>query len=38
MIVRLVSYSPDGEKVVAIAAKMSRSRKGWDYHEKEMTD
>ncbi|MEM0362343.1 MAG: FAD-dependent thymidylate synthase [Sulfolobaceae archaeon] len=38
MIVRLVSYSPDGEKVVAIAAKMSRSRKGWDYHEKEMSD
>ena len=38
MIARLVSYSPDGEKVVAIAAKMSRSRKGWDYHEKEMTD
>ena len=38
MNVKLVSYTKDGEKVVAIAAKMSRSRKGWDYHEKNMTD
>lgn len=36
--VSLVSYTRDGEKVVAIAAKMSRSRKGWKYHEKSMTD
>ncbi|AAK40656.1 FAD-dependent thymidylate synthase [Saccharolobus solfataricus] len=36
--VKLVSYTNDGEKVIAIAAKMSRSRKGWDYHEKDMTD
>ncbi|QKQ99492.1 FAD-dependent thymidylate synthase [Metallosphaera tengchongensis] len=33
MKVKLVSYNPDGERVVAIAAKISRSRKGWDYHE-----
>ncbi|MEM0290204.1 MAG: FAD-dependent thymidylate synthase [Metallosphaera sp.] len=32
MLVKLVSYTTDGEKVVAIAAKMSRSRKGWDDH------
>jgi thymidylate synthase (FAD) len=38
MNVKLVSYTKDGERVVAIAAKMSRSRKGWDYHEKEMPD
>ncbi|AAY81629.1 FAD-dependent thymidylate synthase [Sulfolobus acidocaldarius] len=38
MKIKLVSYSKDGERIVAIAAKMSRSRKGWDYHEKEMTD
>ena len=38
MNVKLVSYTKDGEKIVAIAAKMSRSRKGWDYHEKTMTD
>jgi thymidylate synthase, flavin-dependent len=37
MKVSLVSYTVDGEKVVAIAAKMSRSRKGWEYHEKNMT-
>jgi thymidylate synthase (FAD) len=36
MKVSLVSYTVDGEKVVAIAAKMSRSRKGWEYHEKSM--
>ena len=36
MKVSLVSYTVDGEKVVAIAAKMSRSRKGWEYHEKNM--
>lgn len=38
MIVKLVSYLPDGERIVAIAAKMSRSRKGWEYHEKDMSD
>ena len=38
MKVELVSYTKDGEKIVAIASKMSRSRKGWDYHEKTMTD
>ena len=36
MKVSLVSYTLDGEKVVAISAKMSRSRKGWEYHEKNM--
>ncbi|WP_338600144.1 FAD-dependent thymidylate synthase [Sulfolobus tengchongensis] len=36
--VKLVSYTHDGERVIAIAAKMSRSRKGWDYHTKNMTD
>ncbi|MEM0169469.1 MAG: thymidylate synthase (FAD), partial [Metallosphaera sp.] len=30
--VRLVSYTKDGEKIIAIAAKMSRSRRGWDDH------
>ncbi|MFP3204754.1 MAG: thymidylate synthase (FAD), partial [Metallosphaera yellowstonensis] len=35
--VKLVSFTGDGEKVVAIAAKMSRSRKGWEHHEKNMT-
>ncbi|EWG06444.1 MAG: thymidylate synthase, flavin-dependent [Candidatus Aramenus sulfurataquae] len=34
----LVAYTPDGERVVAIAAKMSRSRKGWGYHHQTMTD
>jgi len=38
MKVKLVSYTKDGEKIVAIASKMSRSRKGWDYHEISMTD
>ncbi|WP_229571234.1 FAD-dependent thymidylate synthase [Saccharolobus caldissimus] len=38
MRVKLVSYTHDGERVIAIAAKMSRSRKGWDYHERTMTD
>jgi len=38
MKVELVSYTKDGERVVAIASKMSRSRKGWDYHETTMTD
>jgi len=37
MKVQLVSFSEDGEKVVAISAKMSRSRKGWEHHEKDMT-
>ncbi|BBG24267.1 FAD-dependent thymidylate synthase [Sulfuracidifex tepidarius] len=36
--VKLVSYTQDGERVVAIASKMSRSRKGWEHHEKSMTD
>ncbi|MEM0363831.1 MAG: FAD-dependent thymidylate synthase, partial [Sulfolobaceae archaeon] len=36
--VRLVSFTKDGERVVAIAAKMSRSRKGWEYHEKDMSE
>ena len=36
--VKLVSYTKDGERVVAIASKMSRSRKGWDYHWNEMSD
>ncbi|BBL48043.1 FAD-dependent thymidylate synthase [Metallosphaera sedula] len=31
--VKLVAYNPQGEKVVAIAAKMSRSRHGWEHHE-----
>jgi len=30
--VTLVSFTKDGERVVAVASKMSRSRKGWDYH------
>ncbi|MCG3108727.1 Flavin-dependent thymidylate synthase [Metallosphaera sp. J1] len=30
--VKLVAYNPQGERVVAIAAKMSRSRHGWDHH------
>jgi len=38
MKVELASYTKDGEKIVAIASKMSRSRKGWDYHEKTITD
>ena len=38
MNVRLVSYTKDGERTIAIASKMSRSRKGWDYHEANMTD
>jgi thymidylate synthase (FAD) len=38
MKVSLVSYTLDGEKVIAIASKMSRSRKGWEYHQKNMTD
>ena len=38
MKVELVSYTKDGERIVAIASKMSRSRKGWDYHEISMTD
>ncbi|NON61995.1 FAD-dependent thymidylate synthase [Acidianus sp. RZ1] len=33
MKVELVSYTSDGEKVIAIASKMSRSRKGWDSHQ-----
>ncbi|AWR97628.1 FAD-dependent thymidylate synthase [Acidianus sulfidivorans JP7] len=36
--VSLVSYTKDGEKVVAIASKMSRSRKGWKHHEQTMTN
>ena len=36
--VELVSYTKDGEKVVAIASKMSRSRKGWKHHEETMTE
>ncbi|MEM3947782.1 MAG: FAD-dependent thymidylate synthase [Metallosphaera sp.] len=32
MKVELVSYTKDGEKIIAIAAKMSRSRRGWDDH------
>lgn len=38
MKVKLVSYTKDGERVVAVAAKMSRSRKGWDYHWQDMTE
>ncbi|MCG2868282.1 MAG: FAD-dependent thymidylate synthase [Candidatus Nanopusillus sp.] len=38
MKVELVSYTKDGEKIVAITSKMSRSRKGWDYHLQTMTD
>jgi len=38
MNVKLVSYTKDGERAIAIAAKMSRSRKGWDYHERTMED
>ncbi|EWG07823.1 MAG: thymidylate synthase, flavin-dependent [Candidatus Aramenus sulfurataquae] len=38
MHVSLVSYTKDGERVVAIASKMSRSRKGWRHHEETMTD
>jgi len=38
MKVELISYTKDGEKIVAIASKMSRSRKGWDYHWQTMTD
>jgi len=38
MKVELVSYTKDGERVVAVASKMSRSRKGWDYHWQNMTD
>ncbi len=30
--VKLVAYNPQGELVVAIAAKMSRSRHGWEHH------
>ncbi len=33
MKVELVAYNPQGERVVAIASKASRSRKGWDSHE-----
>ncbi len=36
--VKLVSYTHNGERVVAIASKMSRSRKGWEYHEENMSD
>ncbi|MUN28364.1 FAD-dependent thymidylate synthase [Sulfuracidifex metallicus] len=36
--VKLVSYTRDGERVVAIASKMSRSRKGWSHHEETMSD
>ena len=36
--VKLVSYTKDGERVVAVASKMSRSRKGWDYHWSEMSE
>jgi thymidylate synthase (FAD) len=36
--VKLVSYTQDGERVVAIASKMSRSRKGWSHHEENMTE
>ncbi|ARM76335.1 FAD-dependent thymidylate synthase [Acidianus manzaensis] len=38
MNVSLVSFTKDGEKVVAIASKMSRSRKGWKHHEETMTE
>ncbi len=38
MIVKLVSYSPSGERVVAIASKISRSRKGWDEHNLGMNE
>ena len=38
MKVQLVSYTKDGEKVVAIASKMSRSRKGWEYHAQSMSE
>ncbi len=38
MNVRLVSYTVDGERVVAIASKMSRSRKGWSDHFLGMTE
>ena len=38
MNVTLVSYTKDGERIVAIASKMSRSRKGWEYHWQNMTD
>jgi len=36
--VTLVSYTVDGERVVAIASKMSRSRKSWEYHAQTMSD
>lgn len=35
--VKLVSYTKRGEKVVAIACKMSISRKGWEHHAKKVT-
>jgi thymidylate synthase (FAD) len=38
MKVTLVSYTVDGERTIAIAAKMSRSRKGWEYHAQTMSD
>lgn len=38
MNVKLVSYTRDGEKAIAIASKMSRSRKGWGYHESTMSE
>lgn len=38
MKVELVSYTRDGERVIAIASKMSRSRKGWGYHKENMSD
>ncbi len=33
MKVKLVSFTPDGEKLIAISAKTSRSRKSWEEHE-----
>jgi len=36
--ISLVSYTINGEKIVAIASKMSRSRKGWKHHEENMTE
>ena len=36
--VTLVSFTKDGERVVAVASKMSRSRKGWDYHWQNMSE
>jgi len=36
--VTLVSFTKDGERVVAVASKISRSRKGWDYHWQNMSE